>query len=162
MTTLETHSALETETLAARLGALLPGGTLLLLSGELGAGKTCFVRGLARGLDVPRDVAITSPTYVLQHIYRGGRLTVYHIDAYRLRGGIDEFQASGLEECLRDPQGIVCMEWPERVAGPELSPERIELAIEHVNPETRRLTFCARGATLAGVLQQVISAGIKP
>src|ERR1700759_1404486 len=105
--TIETHSPKETETLAAKLGAALSGGTLLSLSGELGAGKTCFVRGLARGLGVPKDVMITRPTYVLQHIYRGGGLTVYHIDAYRLRGGVDEFEASGLEECLRDPNGVV-------------------------------------------------------
>jgi len=144
--TIETHSPQETESLAAKIGAALSGGTLLSLSGELGAGKTCFVRGLARGLGIPKDVMVTSPTYVLQHIYRGGRLTVYHIDAYRLRGGAEEFEASGLEECLRDPQGVVCMEWPECVGTDSLSSERIEIAIEHVDPETRRLTFAAHGA----------------
>jgi len=143
--TIETHSPQETEALAAKLGEALSGGMLLSLSGELGAGKTCFVRGLARGMGIPKDVMVTSPTYVLQHIYRGGRLTVYHIDAYRLRGGADEFEASGLEECLRDPQGVVCMEWPECVGTDSLSSERIEIAIEHVDPETRRLTFTARG-----------------
>jgi tRNA threonylcarbamoyladenosine biosynthesis protein TsaE len=154
--TIETHSPQETEALAAKIGAALSGGTLLSLSGELGAGKTCFVRGLARGLGSPKDVMVTSPTYVLQHIYRGGRLTVYHIDAYRLRGGAEEFEASGLEECLRDPQGVVCMEWPECVGTDSLSNNRIEIAIEHVDPETRRLTFTARcekaEAALVGIL----------
>jgi len=143
--TIETHSPKETEALAARLGAALSGGTLLSLSGELGAGKTCFVRGLARGLGIPKDVMVTSPTYVLQHIYRGGRLTIYHIDAYRLRGGTDEFEASGLEECLRDPNGVVCMEWPECVGVESLVNERLEIAIEHIDPETRRFAFTAHG-----------------
>lgn len=145
--TIETHSPKETEALAARLAEVLRGGMLISLSGELGAGKTCFVRGLARGLGVPKDVMITSPTYVLQHIYRGGRLTVYHIDAYRLRGGADEFEASGLEECLRDQQGIVCMEWPECVGVDALSSERLEIAIAHIDPDTRRLTFTSRGSS---------------
>jgi tRNA threonylcarbamoyladenosine biosynthesis protein TsaE len=143
----DTHGPKETEALAAKLAAALPGGMLISLSGELGAGKTCFVRGLARGLGVPKDVMITSPTYVLQHIYRGGRLTVYHIDAYRLRGGADEFEASGLQECLLDPNGIVCMEWPECAGESGAAREWIEISIEHVDPETRRLTFTAHGVS---------------
>lgn len=150
--TIESNSPQETETLAKRIAAVLPGGVLILLSGELGAGKTCFVRGLARGLNVPSDVAITSPTYVLQHIYRGGRLTVYHIDAYRLMGGADEFEASGLQECMSDADGVVCMEWPEKVPGEPLNPERLEISIEHMDLEKRVLTLKAFGNKAAQIL----------
>ena len=150
--TIESNSPQETEALAKRIAAVLPGGVLILLSGELGAGKTCFVRGLARGLDVPPDVAITSPTYVLQHIYRGGRLTVYHIDAYRLMGGADEFEGSGLQECMSDADGVVCMEWPEKVPGEPLNPERLEISIEHVDLEKRVLSFKAFGNKAAQIM----------
>lgn len=150
--TFASSSPRETEALAGRLAAALPGGLLILLSGELGAGKTCFVRGLARGLNVPPNVAITSPTYVLQHIYRGGRLTVYHIDAYRLQGGADEFEASGLQECLADAQGVVCMEWPEKVPGDPLNSERLEISIDHVDLEKRAFTFQAHGNKAAQLL----------
>ena len=136
----ESHSSAETEALAEKLGRMLPGGTVLALSGELGAGKTVFVRGLARGLGVPEGVAVTSPTYVLLHRYSGGRLTLHHIDAYRLRGGAGEFESSGLAECLSDPHGIVCIEWPERLGALKLPSETIRVEIEHLDPQRRRVT----------------------
>jgi tRNA threonylcarbamoyladenosine biosynthesis protein TsaE len=148
-----THSPEETEALAANLAGALHGGTLLLLSGELGAGKSCFTRGLLRGLNAPPDVTVTSPTYVLQHVYRGGRLTVYHIDAYRLRGGADEFEASGLEECLNDAGGIVCMEWPELAGASQPREPRIEIAIEHEAWTERSFTFRAFGAAAEDALR---------
>src|SRR4029079_18459380 len=92
-----TSSPADTQSLAASLAASLKGREIIVLSGELGAGKSVFVRGDARGLGVPQEVAITSPTYVLLHTYRGGRLVVHHIDAYRLGGGVD-FEDSGLKE----------------------------------------------------------------
>ena len=140
----ETNSPAETEALAAKLGRQLAGGTVVTLSGELGAGKTVFVRGLARGLGVPKQVAITSPTYVLLHRYEGGRLTLYHIDAYRIGGGADEFEASGLNECLNDPNAVVCIEWPERVSGLQLSQQsRVEVSIDHLDPQLRRVRVAA-------------------
>src|SRR5437879_3655150 len=102
--TAETSSAAQTEALGAALGRALRGRELIVLSGELGAGKTVFVRGVARGLNMPPGVRVCSPTYVLQHEYTGGRLTLYHIDAYRL-GGAADFENSGLRECLDDLKG---------------------------------------------------------
>jgi tRNA threonylcarbamoyladenosine biosynthesis protein TsaE len=144
-TSQETTSAAQTEALGASIAGNLAGGTVILLSGELGAGKTVFVRGLARGLHMPRGVAVTSPTYVLQHAYRGGRLTLYHIDAYRLSGGAGEFEASGLRECLDDPAGVVCIEWPERLPDLQWPTRRIDVKLEHVDAEKRRINIRTEG-----------------
>jgi len=132
----DSSSAAETEALGAQLATTLRGRELIVLSGELGAGKTVFVRGVAKGLAVPTGVRVTSPTYVLQHRYSGGRLTLYHIDAYRLSGALD-FEGSGLRECLEDPHGVVCMEWPERVADLNWPTERIVVEIEHAETAER-------------------------
>jgi tRNA threonylcarbamoyladenosine biosynthesis protein TsaE len=135
----ETRSALETEALGEQLARALPAPAIVLLSGDLGAGKTAFVRGMLRGLDAPPDVRVTSPTYVLLHSYRGGRATLHHIDAYRLRGGADEFEASGLMECFDDPNGIVCFEWPEKLADLTCPIEPVRVEIEHCEPTVRRV-----------------------
>lgn len=106
-----TQSAEETQALAGRLAAEMPSGTVLCLHGELGAGKTCFVQGLARALGVRRPVG--SPTFTLINEYRGnGRLA--HIDLYRIRGAADAFSL-GLEDYLFHFDGIVAIEWAERV-----------------------------------------------
>lgn len=138
---IETRSALETEALGERTARALAVPAIVLLSGDLGAGKTAFVRGMLRGLDAPDDVRVSSPTYVLLHSYRGGRATLHHIDAYRLRGGADEFEASGLMECFDDPNGIVCIEWPEKIADVSWSREPLRIAIEHCEPTVRRVTI---------------------
>lgn len=162
--TLETSSASETETLAASLAEQLRGGELIVLSGELGAGKTVFVRGLARGLHCPPGVRVTSPTYVLQHAYRGGRLTVYHMDCYRIGGGAAEFEASGLRECLDDPHGVVCLEWPERLEDFRWPGERILVQIEHTDATHRQLSFTGSGPRAQQFLQAALSSpasGVK-
>lgn len=106
------HSVEQTEGIAAELARDLRPGACLALHGELGAGKTQFVRGLVRGLGGdPRRVA--SPTFVLLAIYPGGRLTVYHLDAYRVAGA-DDFDAIGFPELL-EQGGVVVVEWAERV-----------------------------------------------
>ena len=94
--------------LASRLGA----GDVLLLQGDLGTGKTAFVRGLASGLGVDPD-EVTSPTFTLVHEYRGGRLPIVHVDLYRLTGiDLDEI---GLDEALAS-SGVVAIEWAERLS----------------------------------------------
>jgi 2-amino-4-hydroxy-6-hydroxymethyldihydropteridine diphosphokinase len=108
----------ETEQIAANLGRHLAGGEVIALSGNLGAGKTCFARGLARGLQIPGP--ITSPSYVLVKSYEG-RLVLHHADFYRLAG--DDLDAGaeppdlaslGLDDYLEDPGAVVLIEWAER------------------------------------------------
>ena len=130
---------------------------LVALAGELGAGKTVFVRGLAQGLNMPSGVMVTSPTYVLQHIYRGGRLTLYHIDVYRVLGGAAEFEDSGLRECLDDCDGLVCVEWPERVADFQWPADHIMVRIEHLDPQRRRIVMQATGPSSRAALQALSS-----
>ena len=110
-----TRSADETERAGGELAGLLPEGATLLLEGDLGAGKTTLVRGLARGLGVEGD--ITSPTFALLAVHRGSRRQLLHVDAYRLAkpGDLDGLL---LEEVARPPCNTV-IEWPERIAGRE-------------------------------------------
>jgi tRNA threonylcarbamoyladenosine biosynthesis protein TsaE len=104
----------QTETIAADLARQFVGNEVVALEGDLGAGKTQFVRGLLRGLNGdPRSVS--SPTFVLLNIYNSGRLTLYHLDAYRITGS-DDFEAIGFTELL-EQAGIVAVEWPQRVTG---------------------------------------------
>ena len=109
----------DTEARAEALASELAAGAVLLLSGPLGAGKTCFVRGLARGLGLAEG-AVLSPTFQLVREAHGGRLALYHIDLYRL-GGPREALALGLDEYF-DGDGVCAVEWPERL-GP-LAPAR--------------------------------------
>jgi tRNA threonylcarbamoyladenosine biosynthesis protein TsaE len=128
-----THSEDETAALARDLASTLRRGDVLLLSGNLGAGKTAFVRGLAEGLGIdPRDVS--SPTFTLVHEYRGGRLTLYHVDLYRLERAATE--DLGLEE-LGARDGVLAIEWPDRLTH-ELSGARV-VSIDIVDETTRRI-----------------------
>jgi tRNA threonylcarbamoyladenosine biosynthesis protein TsaE len=154
--TLETNSAAETEAVGIQLACAAPGGLIITLSGELGAGKTVLVRGIACGLSMPAGVAVTSPTYVLQHIYRGGRLTLYHIDAYRMVGGTGELEASGLTECFNDDNGLVCVEWPERLADFPWPEDRIAIHIDHYEPQKRKLVLTASGPRSMLVVKQMV------
>ncbi|MCA9243433.1 MAG: tRNA (adenosine(37)-N6)-threonylcarbamoyltransferase complex ATPase subunit type 1 TsaE [Phycisphaerales bacterium] len=114
MTTLTTRtdSPETTRAIGHALGAILPPGAFVALSGALGAGKTCFAQGLARGLGVPEGEPIVSPTFVLAREYYG-RLRLVHIDAYRLCD-LDELYMLGVDEALNDGASVVAMEWPDR------------------------------------------------
>jgi tRNA threonylcarbamoyladenosine biosynthesis protein TsaE len=128
-----TRSERETAALAEALARELRPGDVLLISGTLGAGKTAFVRGLAEGLGFdPRDVS--SPTFTLVHEYRGGRLTLYHVDLYRLdRAATDDL---GLDELgVRD--GVLAIEWPERLSHTLDGARPIQ--IEIIDDTTRRI-----------------------
>ena len=110
----EQHSSTsesETRGVAEQLASKLVAGDIVLLHGDLGTGKTAFVRGLASGLGVDPD-EVTSPTFTLVHEYRGGRLPIVHVDLYRLTGiDLDEI---GLDETLAG-RGVVAIEWAERL-----------------------------------------------
>jgi tRNA threonylcarbamoyladenosine biosynthesis protein TsaE len=125
----------ETSAAGERLGATLAAGDVVALTGELGAGKTCFVQGLTRGLGVPTRA--TSPTFVLINEYRG-RLPVHHVDAYRTARATELIDLGLLE--LFDGDGVTVVEWAERVAA--LLPERaIRVHIEGIGDEPRTITI---------------------
>jgi tRNA threonylcarbamoyladenosine biosynthesis protein TsaE len=126
---LVTNSAAETEAAGENFGRGLRQGDLLLLEGDLGAGKTTFVRGVARGAGSPAHVA--SPTFQLVRIYQGA-LQLAHIDLYRIEGDA-ELSDLGLEELL--DQGAVVVEWGERINAPDAA----LLSIEHLGGDRRRL-----------------------
>jgi tRNA threonylcarbamoyladenosine biosynthesis protein TsaE len=125
------------DTVAAgeRLGARLGPGDVVALTGELGAGKTCFVQGLVRGLGV--STGATSPTFVLVNEYRG-RVPVHHVDLYRTQS-LTELLDLGLEELLGN-DGVTLIEWADRCE-PLLPPRAIRVHIEGVGDEPRHITI---------------------
>lgn len=124
--TFTTASESETREVGAQVAATLAPGAVLLLAGDLGAGKTAFVRGLAAGLGIDAG-EVTSPTFTLVHEYRGGRLPLVHVDLYRLdRADLDEI---GLDPDLA-AEGVVAVEWAERLARPVKGAVRIRIADE--------------------------------
>lgn len=127
-------SAEETQAAGERLATTLGPGDVVALTGDLGAGKTCFVQGLARALGVQRMA--TSPTFVLVNEYRG-RLPVHHVDAYRT-GSLTELLDLGLPE-LFDGAGVTVVEWADKV-GPLLPARTIHVHIDGVGDEPRRIT----------------------
>jgi tRNA threonylcarbamoyladenosine biosynthesis protein TsaE len=141
MTSAPTHSSdgpEETRTLGERLGALLRSGDVVLLSGELGAGKTTFVQGIARGLGF--DGSVSSKSFVIMGEYAGA-VTLYHADLYRLEDP-EQVWELGLDEISRD--GVLVVEWPERASG--LLPEdHLLVEFEVIDENTRRLQLHAKG-----------------
>ena len=129
----ETDGPEATEALGEALAALVRPGDVIALHGELGGGKTCFVRGLARGLGVPEGVS--SPTFTLMHTYTG-RLPLHHLDAWMTERG-EGFLADGGAEWLSG-DGVAAVEWAEHVR--DWLPEaRFEVRLEHLAPERRRV-----------------------
>jgi tRNA threonylcarbamoyladenosine biosynthesis protein TsaE len=129
---LESASPEETEALAGRLARRLAPGDVVLVSGDLGTGKTTFVRGASRALGVTGRV--TSPTFTIGHRYRGAP-DVSHLDLYRFRG-LSAAEWGDLEPYFED--AVVFVEWPEAGAG-TLPPERARVTLAHVAPERRRI-----------------------
>ena len=123
-----------TEVVGERLGRTLSPGAVVAVTGELGAGKTCFIRGLVRGLDVTTPA--TSPTFVLINEYQG-RLPVHHLDAYRTES-LTELMELGLPE-LFDEDGVTLVEWADKVA-PLLPPRTIHVHIAGLGDEPREIT----------------------
>jgi tRNA threonylcarbamoyladenosine biosynthesis protein TsaE len=135
-----TCNAGETRQLGSDLAGLLLPGDVVLLIGELGAGKTCFAQGVARGLEVNEQV--TSPTFTLMREYRG-RLPLYHLDAYRLDGAADLFTI-GADEYL-DGDGILLVEWGDR-ARDFFTMDHLEITFFFgTSDEERRIVFTPRG-----------------
>ncbi|MCG3126192.1 MAG: tRNA threonylcarbamoyladenosine biosynthesis protein TsaE [Phycisphaerae bacterium] len=139
----------QTIAVAASIGAAAAGRDVFALTGPLGAGKTHFVKGLARGLSVPADQVVVSPTFVLVREY-AGRLRVYHVDAYRLRHA-DELTALGFDEMLADDGAVLAIEWADHV-GELLPPHAVWLDLAYAASGGRELRIrgsSPRAAALA-------------
>ena len=134
--TVVTHSEQETFALASKLAGTLSPGTFVLLYGDLGAGKTAFVRGLAAGLGANPD-HVSSPTFVIMQHYKG-RTPLTHVDLYRLESAaaVDDL---GLEELVSG--GVLAIEWAERL--PRVPDGRVEVRIEDLGGNDRRVTVKA-------------------
>jgi tRNA threonylcarbamoyladenosine biosynthesis protein TsaE len=130
----ETSDPVETESLGAELAATLDAGDLVLVRGELGAGKTTLVRGAARALGVATP--ITSPSFSIGHRYAGERVIVTHLDLYRLEGL--EKEDPGLLDDYVGPGRIAFVEWPQSDAA-ELSGPRLRVSLSHIADGRRRI-----------------------
>ncbi len=130
-----TKGAEETERLGERLGRTLRGGEIIAYVGELGAGKTAFTRGLARGLGI--SMRVTSPTYTIVNEYTGGRLPLFHFDMYRL-GSEEELFDIGWEDYLARG-GVCAVEWSENVSG--AMEDAITVQIEKISDDERKITI---------------------
>ena len=130
-----TTSPAETEKIGEKLAAVLPAGTVLAYRGDLGAGKTAFTRGLARGLGYTEPV--TSPTYTIVNEYLGGRCPLFHFDMYRLHSS-DDLWDIGWEDYL-ERGGICAVEWSENVEDALENP--IVITIEKLGEDSRRITI---------------------
>lgn len=134
------HGAAQTQRLGARLGELLEAGDVVLLEGDLGAGKTVLAQGLAQGLAV--EDPVTSPTFTLIHEHEG-RLPLYHVDLYRLAGDSDA-AAIGLEDYVYG-DGVTVIEWPDR-AGKLLPRDHLTIALRPIAETKRSVRLTPRGA----------------
>jgi len=131
----QSRSEDETAAVGRELSRSLAAGDVVLLHGDLGAGKTALVRGLAEGLGVPAD-DVSSPTFTLVQEYRGGRLPLFHVDLYRLNDP-REIDDLGLDEIAED--GVLAIEWAERHPRPPRNAVRVR--IEHVGETERRIVI---------------------
>jgi tRNA threonylcarbamoyladenosine biosynthesis protein TsaE len=138
-------------TLAAgeRLGRAVAAGDLIGMIGDLGAGKTLLVQGIARGLAVPAEARVTSPTFTLVNEYRGGRLALAHADLYRIEKA-RELEEIGLDEIGRRGAGLLVVEWSDRF--PVLGADRLDIRMEVTGPQSRVLTATATGPRGAALL----------
>ncbi len=147
--TLISHSEEETEAIGAALGQAAQPGQVIALTGDLGAGKTCLTRGLARGLGI--DGPVTSPTFILVAEYDSDRgFPLCHADAYRFNDPVPEAIDIGLDE-LMDSRGLCVIEWAERIAG-LLPADHLRIAIDAPDPATRRLHLQATGPRSAELI----------
>jgi tRNA threonylcarbamoyladenosine biosynthesis protein TsaE len=137
-----TDSAAETEALGAELAAMIKPGHVVVVSGDVGAGKTTLIRGACRALGV--EAPVTSPTFTIGQRYEGGRLTVAHLDLYRLES-LEAEDPALLDDYL-EPDGVAFIEWPA-VATPVLSDRRVlAIRLDHAGGDRRRIEMPAASA----------------
>lgn len=149
MYTLITHSASETQAVAEKLAAHVEAGTVITLNGDLGAGKTTFTQGFAKGFGVTRNV--NSPTFTIMKQYQG-RLPLYHMDVYRLEDTGDDI---GLEEYING-DGVAIVEWSNLIES-SLPSERLAITIERTGDEERKITFTPTGEAYDTLVKEVLA-----
>ena len=152
----ELVSAEATADAGRALGQVLAAGDLVGLVGDLGAGKTLFVQALARGLGVPDDVAVVSPTFTLVNEYDGGRARLYHADLYRIEREI-ELEEIGLDEACRRGEGVVVVEWSDRFA--VLPRDHLRIHIDITGDTSRTMRVEAGGDDSRALLERWLGPG---
>jgi len=146
-----THSVTQTQRLGSLLGARLEPAFIIALSGELGSGKTAFVQGLAKGLDVSEKYYITSPTFTLINEYPG-RHRLFHVDLYRIEH-ISELDDIGLDEVLHQ-NAVIAIEWADKLSGDTLS-DHLSLQFKLTGEESRQIDIFAYGHQAGNLLKAV-------
>lgn len=147
---IQSASIEDTQKLANRLASLLAQGDVLLLEGDLGAGKTTFTKALAKGLEIKRNV--NSPTFTIIKEYKDGRLPLYHMDVYRLG---DEFEDLGFDEYF-EGDGVTVVEWAHLIEE-QLPKEFAQINIYHDTPKTRKLVCKAKGARYIDLCKELFN-----
>jgi tRNA threonylcarbamoyladenosine biosynthesis protein TsaE len=142
----------DTEQLGFTLGRLLKGKGVVALHGELGAGKTVFTKGVARGIGIDKPEYVNSPTFTFVKEYRGGRASLFHIDLYRIEDP-SELEGLGCRDVL-SKSGVVVIEWAERMKN-ELPDERMEVYIETLSEGQRHLRIEGRGAGYEHIVEKL-------
>jgi tRNA threonylcarbamoyladenosine biosynthesis protein TsaE len=150
--TFKTGSPDETVALGRAVGRRLTHGFVLLLTGDLGSGKTAFAQGLARGLEVPAAYPVASPTYTLINEYPG-RLPFYHVDLYRLPSPVDPDEI-GLPDLFAE-DAVVAVEWAQRLHPADRPPRRLELFFDVTGDTTRSIRAIAYGLDSADLLNDI-------
>jgi tRNA threonylcarbamoyladenosine biosynthesis protein TsaE len=149
-----TRNADQTRELGALIGSRLRGGMVIRLVGTLGSGKTCFVQGLARGLSVPPEYAVTSPTYALIHEYPG-RQPLAHVDLYRIADEMDA-EAIGLLD-LMDSRTVVAVEWADRLEDGFWPREALHIDFQTLDDETRCIQLFGYGLQIGNLIKEVLA-----
>jgi tRNA threonylcarbamoyladenosine biosynthesis protein TsaE len=149
-----TRNADQTQELGALIGSRLRGGMVIRLEGTLGSGKTCFVQGLARGLAVPPEYVVTSPTYALVHEYPG-RLPLAHVDLYRIADEMDA-ETIGLSD-LMDSRTVVAVEWADRLEDGFWPREALHIIFQIRDDETRCIQLFGYGLQIDNLINEVLA-----
>ena len=148
-----THSVNETKKLGEKIGACVQVGIVLALLGDLGTGKTSFVQGLAKGLEVPNEYYITSPSYTMINEYPG-RQPLFHVDLYRLEDPVD-FEDIGLYDIL-DDNYVVAIEWADKIRQERL-PDHVTITFKISGDQSREIYMSAHGVNAVDLLNKIKS-----
>lgn len=155
--TLLSHRAEDTIEIGTIIGRTLNKGQVIALIGDLGSGKTCITQGIARGLDVPVSYYVTSPTFTLINEYPG-RLTLYHIDVYRLSGSRD-LDDVGYEEYFYG-DGVIVIEWAEKVMD-VLPAESMIIKMKYIDENCREITISGAAKSIKSIVKELDKGGFR-